>query len=255
MFGREWLPLWGKTTGKMKKRILFLALAALLGLAMPAVAQDWGGFAKYAEENAALLAAGAPRPRAVLIGDSITRGWYKHRESFFTDHGYVGRGISGQVSLQMLVRFSQDVLALRPEIVVINAGTNDVAENQGTYDEDRTFDSIVAMVRLAQADGIKPILTSVLPATGFRWNRNVTDAAEKIVSLNARLRDFAAAEKLLYVDYFSALVSTDGFSPAAAFFRDGVHPLPEGYEVMEPLVVKAIEQAHSSRRYGRLRRR
>ena len=235
------------------RRLLF-TLAALLGLALPAVAQALACLETYAADNAAWLASDAPRPRAVFLGDSITRGWYKHRESFFTDHQYIGRGISGQVSTQMLVRFSQDVLPFHPEVVVINAGTNDVAENQGPYDEDRTFDTIVAIVRLAQANGIKPVMTSVLPAAGFRWNRKVTDAPEKIASLNARLKAFAAAEKLLYVDYHTALLAGDGRSLDAGYSNDGVHPLPEGYAVMEPLVVEAIERAHASRRYGRLRR-
>ena len=239
---------------KMKKKLLLLALAALLG-ATCAFAQDWAGFEKYAADNAALQQAAASRPRAVLLGDSITRGWYKHRASFFTDHGYIGRGISGQVSMQMLVRFSQDVVALRPEVVVINAGTNDVAENQGPYDEDRTFDTIVAMVRLAQANGIKPVMTSVLPAAGFRWNGKITDAPAKIAALNARLKAFAAAEKLIYVDYYTPLLAADGSSLDERYSKDGVHPLPDGFAVMEPLVVKAIEQARSSRRYGRLRRR
>lgn len=207
-------------------------------------AQDWAGRAKYAEANAALPAADSARPRVVLMGDSITEEWVRLRPSFFSDNGFIGRGISGQVSAQMLVRFRQDVLDLQPDVVVINGGTNDVAENQGPYDEDFTFGCIVSMVELAQAGGIAVVMTSVLPAARFSWRPALTDAADKIAALNVRLRAYAEAHRIPFVDYYTPMVVPDesrALDPALS--KDGVHPLPAGYEVMEPLVKTAVAEA------------
>ena len=135
--------------------------------------------------------------------------------------------------------------------MVINAGTNDIAENQGPYDEDRTLGNIISMVQLARANGIKVILSSVLPAARFGWRPSVTDGADKIASLNARIKAYAQREKLLYVDYYSAMVSGPERALNPAYTRDGVHPTPAGYDVMEPLVKAAVDQALRSRRYCR----
>lgn len=224
------------------KRITALLLAVALGLS--AQAQEWTGTARYAKANDELQ-----KPvQVVLIGDSITDAWPFARPAFFSETGYVGRGISGQVSTQMLTRFMQDVVALGPKVVVINAGTNDIAENQGTYNADQTFRSIEAMARIAQACGIRPVLTSVLPAARFGWRPSVTDGPEKIDALNARIRALAAANKWLYIDYHSVLREGDGIP--AAYSKDGVHPTPEGYARMEPLVVEAVGKALKARRYG-----
>ena len=207
-------------------------------------AQDWGGLQRFAAANAALAEPAAGQPRVVLMGDSITEEWLRLRPDFFSSNGYVGRGISGQVSAQMLVRFRQDVIDLKPAVVVINAGTNDVAENQGPYSEDFAFGNIVSMTELAQANGIAVVLTSVLPAAAFRWRPAITDAADKIAALNVRIKAYAAAKGIPYVDYYTPMVVTDpsrALNPA--YSNDGVHPVPAGYEVMEPLVMEAIATA------------
>lgn len=212
----------------IKRLITALLVAAGFLFSMDAVpAQDLGG-----------------QPCVVLMGDSITEEWLRLRPDFFTSNGYVGRGISGQVSAQMLLRFRKDVIDLHPALVVINAGTNDVAENQGPYDEAYTLGNIISMTELARANGISVVLTSVLPAAAFRWRPSITDAADKIAALNARIKAYAASQGIPYVDYYSPMVVPDATRALdPAYSKDGVHPLPAGYEVMEPLVVKAIGDA------------
>ncbi len=225
-------------------RKVIISIVLLLVLSPLAGAQDWGGLQRFAAANAELAEPADGQPRVVLMGDSITEEWLRLRPEFFADNGYVGRGISGQVSAQMLVRFRQDVIDLKPAAVVVNAGTNDVAENQGPYNEDFTFGNIVSMTELAQANGIAVVLTSVLPAAGFRWRPAITDAADKIAALNARIKAYAAEKGIPYVDYYTPMVVSDpsrALNPA--YSKDGVHPVPEGYAVMEPLVVEAIGAA------------
>ena len=222
---------------------LVVAIGCLISVS-PALAQDWGGRQKFAAANAALAAPADGQPRVVLMGDSITEIWPDRHPVFFEETGYIGRGISGQVSAQMLVRFRQDVIDLHPDVVVINAGTNDVAENQGPYDESFTLGNIISMTELARANGISVVLTSVLPAAGFRWRPAISDAADKIAALNARIRTYAAEQGIPFVDYYSALVVDDpsrALNPA--YSNDGVHPVAAGYVVMEPLLLKAIRTA------------
>ena len=221
-----------------------LVAVCLMLAAVPGQAQDWGGLQRFAAANAELSPAVEGQLRVVLLGDSITEIWPDRHPSFFEETGYIGRGISGQVSAQMLVRFRQDVIGLHPAVVVINAGTNDVAENQGPYNEDFTFGNIVSMTELAQANGIAVVLTSVLPAAAFRWRPAITDAAEKIAALNARIRAYAEKQGIPYVDYYSSLVVEDSSRALnPAYSNDGVHPVADGYVVMEPLVKKGISEA------------
>ena len=221
-----------------------LVAVCLMWAAVPGQAQDWGGLQRFAAANAELSPAVEGQLRVVLLGDSITEIWPDRHPSFFEETGYIGRGISGQVSAQMLVRFRQDVIGLHPAVVVINAGTNDVAENQGPYNEDFTFGNIVSMTELAQANGIAVVLTSVLPAAAFRWRPAITDAAEKIAALNARIRAYAEKQGIPYVDYYSSLVVEDSSRALnPAYSNDGVHPVADGYVVMEPLVKKGISEA------------
>ena len=211
-------------------------------------AQDWGGLQRFAAANAALAEPVDGQPRVVLMGDSITEEWLRLRPDFFSSNGYVGRGISGQVSAQMLVRFRQDVIDLHPAAVVINAGTNDVAENQGPYDEDFTLGNIISMVELSRANGIAVVLTSVLPAARFSWRPALTDAADKIAALNVRIRAYAQEQGIPYVDYYTPMVVSDPSRALnSAYSNDGVHPVPAGYEVMEPLVKEAIATALENR--------
>ena len=210
---------------------------ALNGMAQ---AQDWANFKRYEQADSALNATRNNGRRVVFMGNSITELWYKMRPEFFNDNEFVGRGISGQTSYQMLLRFRDDVINLRPAAVVINCGTNDVAINNHPYVEDRTFGNIVSMAELARANGIVPILSSVLPAAGFGWRKEVTDAPDKIASLNARIKEYADANCMLYIDYYTPLVYGENRALNPKYTKDGVHPIPAGYEVMEATVLPIV---------------
>lgn len=204
--------------------------------------RDWANFGRYSKANKELPTPGKKEKRVVFMGNSITEGWVKNRSDFFKGNNYVGRGISGQTSYQFVLRFREDVINLQPKLVVINAGTNDAAENTGPYDEDITFGNIVSMVELAKANKIKVILTSVLPASKFGWNKKITDAADRVAGLNARIEAYAKANKIPYVDYYKEMVSGPERSLNPAYTKDGVHPTKEGYVVMEKLIKPVIDK-------------
>ncbi len=204
------------------------------------VPADWAKIEKYAADNDSLALTANDGCRTVFLGNSITEFWRSKCPQFWISHGYICRGISGQTSYQFLVRFRQDVIDLRPAIVVINAGTNDVAENTNRYVEDRTVANIATMVELAKLHHIKVILTSVLPAAQFSWRSDITDAPEKIASLNERIKALAKQNGCPYVDYHTPMLASDGRSINPCYSDDGVHPTPAGYAVMEPLIVDAI---------------
>jgi len=206
-----------------------------------AVAQDWSNKACYANANAELIANGTSSQMVVLMGNSITEFWYETHPEFFTANHLVGRGIGGQVSSQMLARFRQDVINLNPRAVVINCGTNDIAENNGPYDEDITMDNIVSMAELAIYNGITVVLTSVLPCDSFCWNTSVKDAPAKIQSLNSRIIGLAEALSVPYIDYYNLMVIEDTGAMNPAYSDDGVHPNPYGYQVMERLLVEKLK--------------
>lgn len=226
------------------KNILLLLLACF---SMSTVAQnhhDFANFRRYGQANIELGAPAKKEKRVVLMGNSITDGWPGARKEFFRDNNLIGRGIGGQTSYQFLLRFRQDVLALKPKVVVINYGTNDIAENTGAYDEDLTFGNVVSMVELARYNKCKVILTSCLPAGGFGWRPAIKDAMQKVISLNNRVKAYAKANKIPYVDYFSAMLSEDGteMNPAYAKDKPGIHPNEEGYKVMESLLLPVIKK-------------
>lgn len=223
-----------------------LLIALFLGLSFVganAQNKDWANIGRYAKDNAELAKPVKNEKRVVFMGNSITEGWVGTHPDFFKSNGYIGRGISGQTSYQFLVRFREDVINLSPTLVVINAGTNDVAENTGAYNGDNTFGNIVSMVELARANRIKVILTSTLPAAGFGWNASVTDAPQKIQALNARIEAYAKANKIPYVDYYAKMVSGDNKALDSRFTKDGVHPTADGYVIMEGLIKKAIDKS------------
>lgn len=205
--------------------------------------KDFANFARYANENAELPQPTKKEKRVVFMGNSITEGWVRTHPDFFKANGYIGRGISGQTSYQFLGRFREDVINLSPALVVINAGTNDVAENTGPYHEDYTVGNIISMVELAKANKIKVILTSTLPATSFRWNPAIEDAPQKIKALNERIESYAKANKIPYVNYYQAMVVPESLALNPQYSKDGVHPTSEGYDVMEPLINKAINRS------------
>jgi lysophospholipase L1-like esterase len=199
---------------------------------------DWANLKKYEAENKALKPAAPGEKRVVFMGNSITEGWIKADSSFFAVKGYIDRGISGQTTPQMLVRFRPDVIDLKPSVVVILAGINDIAQNTGPMTLEQTFGNLVSMAELAKANGIKVVLCSVLPAFDFPWRPGL-QPAEKVVKLNDMIKAYAAKNNIVYVDYFSAMVDErKGLKAALAY--DGIHPTPAGYKVMEPLVEKGI---------------
>lgn len=199
----------------------------------------------YNKLNQSLKAPAQGEKRVVFMGNSITRGWAAMRPQFFAANGYVGRGIGGQGSAQMLLRFQQDVVALKPYAVVINAGTNDVAENAGQYDPAFTLANIRSMVQIAQANGIKVILSSVLPSGQFRWNPAVADVSSKIDALNREIKAYAEANGIPYVDYNTALRDKDG-AMKPGYSKDGVHPVESTYVIMERIVQPVIREVLAS---------
>ena len=221
----------------MKRIVLVLAL--ILSMGTVASAQVWIHLNRYAADNAALEApCGA---RVVLLGDSITDAWPDNRPEFFSTTGFIGRGISGEESTQMLIRFRQDVIDIQASHVVILAGINDIAINQGgPYQENLTFANIVSMVDLAWQNGIRPLVCSVLPSYHFRWRPEVTDVYEKVCSLNARLKAYCERHGVTYVDYFSALAGPDG-RMKDGLSRDTVHPNAEGYAIMEKVLLDTLK--------------
>lgn len=203
--------------------------------------RDFGGLNRYAQENKDITIS-HKTVKVVFMGNSITEGWVNTHPAFFTDNGYVGRGISGQTSYQFLLRFREDVIKLSPSLVVINAGTNDVAENTCAYNEEHTFGNIISMVELAEAHKIKVILTSTLPAAAFGRNPAIKDAQKKIASLNARIKKYAYQHKIPYVDYYGKMVYGENGALNPKYTKDGVHPTAEGYIVMETLIKEAIDK-------------
>lgn len=204
---------------------------------------DFANYRRYVAENAKLGKPAKGEKRVVFMGNSITEGWVNQHPEFFKKHGYIGRGISGQTSYQFLMRFREDVLNLQPKVLVLNYGTNDIAENTGPYNEDITFGNIVSMVELARYNKIKVILTSTLPARNFGWRPNIHDSMQKIRSLNARVKAYAEANKIQFVDYFSAMLAEDGEGMDSKLTPETVHPNGAGYDIMEALIVPAINKA------------
>ncbi len=215
-------------------------MLALLGISK-SNAQDWADLQHFQKENATITAPSESENRVVFMGNSITIGWSQTRPDFFKNKPYINRGISGQTTPQMLIRFRQDVVALHPKIVVILAGTNDIAGNTGPSSLTMIVDNIKGMVEIAKANGIKVILSSTLPAYKYLWKPEIKPA-EKIIALNKMIKEYASENNCIYLDYFSAMVDDRNGLPKK-YANDEVHPTEEGYAVMEPLVEKAIEKA------------
>lgn len=226
------------------RTLLLTAIAATLPLvdvaAQPSPPGDWANLARYREENARIAVTPAAG-RVVFYGNSITEGWAKLFAKQFPGKPYIGRGISGQTTPQMLVRFRQDVVALAPKVVVILAGTNDIAGNTGPSTIEMIEDNLASMAEIAQANGIRVVLSSVLPVYDYPWKRGL-EPAPKIVALNAWMKQYAATHNAVYLDYHSAMSDArQGMRPDLAY--DGVHPNEAGYRVMASLAEKAIAEA------------
>lgn len=203
--------------------------------------QDWPALEHFREANEKLTPPTEDEDRVVFMGNSITIGWINKRPEFFNGKPYVNRGISGQTTPQMLLRFRQDVIDLRPKVVVILAGTNDIAGNTGPSTIRMIADNIFSMAELAKANGIKVILSSTLPAYDYPWKPGL-EPAEKIITLNQLVKTYADLNDVIYLDYFSAMVDERKGLPKK-YAKDEVHPTVEGYAVMEPLVEAAIAEA------------
>lgn len=243
----------------MNKAALAAVAASLMILNFcPAFSQerDWAGFGCYAEQNKTELLqlkkdasrklltktdAKSYRPAAVLFGDSITEMWYIRDSAFFADNGYIGRGISGQTSSELLVRFRQDVIGLNPKVVVILCGINDLAGNNGYISIDDIAGNIFSMCELARHHHIKVVLCSLLPSSHCPWKPSA-DFITGVSELNARLSAYASANRITYIDYFTAFTDGNkGMKPGLS--KDNVHPNLEMYKLMEPMVVDAIRKA------------
>ncbi len=223
--------------------ILFLLQMTISCQKKQAMAET-SNMAKYAKENSILKQQSDPE-RVVLMGNSITEFWTREDPSFFEGKSFVNRGISGQTTPQMLLRFRADVVELKPTAVVILAGINDIAENTGPISLKQIFQNIKSMVEMAQSNNIDVILSSVLPAYDFPWRPGL-QPAQKVIQLNAMIKFYANEQKLEYVDYFSAMADErNGLK--REYGLDEVHPNRAGYKVMAPLLEKAIEKTLSKK--------
>lgn len=221
----------------MKKFLLYTLLCFIsINIAAQSKKTDWAQFYRYAEANDTIT----KRPNVVFYGNSITDFWIKKSPDFFSKHNFVDRGISGQTTSEMLVRFRQDVLNLNPKAVIILAGINDIAENNGKISLVNILGNIISMSELAKAHKIKVILCSVLPCDYFSWRKDLKPA-EEVKKLNNLIYNYAKQNKIPYVDYHSALATPEG-GLDERYTMDRCHPTLPGYLVMEDIVMKTIKK-------------
>ena len=220
----------------MKRNILVVMaiFIAAVAYAQPQVG-DWAKFNRYQEANKEVTTT----PRVVFMGDSITDFWVNADPDFFTSNNFLGRGISGQTTAHMLVRFRRDVIDHHPEYVVILAGTNDVAKNLGDIAPENSLGNIISMCEIARANNIKPIICSILPCNFFYWRPEVKGQADEIIHLNNLLKEYAQSAQIPYVDYHSAMKDENNGLPKK-YADDGCHPNKGGYEVMKEIVLKYL---------------
>lgn len=228
----------------MRRVFIACITALLLGCQnktpMELPAPDFNQLQRYQSANAALMLKEKDSSRIVLMGNSITEGWLQASPAFFKNEHLVNRGIGGQTSIQMLGRFRADVIGLQPKLVVILAGTNDIAGNTGDVSLEEVRDNMESMVELALANGITPLVCSVLPAADFPW-RAGKNPAERIPALNTLFTEVATKHQVPYIDYYSAMANeNNGLDPKWAY--DGVHPTAEGYGEMEKVLIPVLDQ-------------
>lgn len=221
------------------KTILLLCILSMFKL-NTLQAQDWANLSRYQEENETLGLPAKGEKRVVFMGNSITESWSEFSPGFFTENKYINRGISGQTTPQMLVRFRPDVVNLKPALVLILAGTNDIAGNTGPMTQQMIEDNIYSMVELAKQNKIRVIICSVLPAADYPWKTGL-NPAQKIAGLNQSLKKYAEQNRIYYLDYYSSMVDDKG-GLQQEYTYDGVHPNEKGYEVMEKLAKEAIRK-------------
>jgi lysophospholipase L1-like esterase len=218
--------------------LVFAFVTSIASAQEDRVHTDWAYLARYRDANAALPPPARGEKRVIFMGDSITEGWAQFFGAQFPGKPYVNRGIGGQTTPQMLVRFRQDVIALRPAIVVILAGVNDIAGNTGTSTLDMIENNLMSMVDLARANEIAVVLCSVLPANKFSWRPELAPAQD-IVQLNRWMKQYAAKHGAIYVDFWTAMADEQQGLPRS-LSADGVHPNEAGYRVMAPIVERGI---------------
>jgi len=219
--------------------VLFLFLVVLEYV----IAQDWPNLNRYKNENAKLILTDSIKNRIVFMGNSITEEWKRFQPEFFADNKYINRGIGGQTTPQMLIRFRPDVIDLRPTAVVILAGINDIAENTGPSTVKMIADNIISMAELAKSNGIKVIISSILPASSFSWSP-IHDPPPRILAVNTIINNYAEKNGVTYLDYYSAMVD-DQQGLKKEYGLDEVHPNKKGYKIMSILVEKAIAKTLS----------
>ena len=204
--------------------------------------QDWANLGRYRADNAKIAPPAPGEDRVVFMGDSITDNWGRHYGKFFPEKPYINRGISGQTTPQMLIRFRADVIALQPKAVVILAGTNDIAGNTGPSTLEMIEDNLASMTELAQAHGIKVVLSAVMPTCDYIRNQSDRRPNSKIIELNDWMKGYAAKHNAIYLDYFTPLLD-DKRALKKELTYDGLHPNDAGYELIGPIAQKAIDQA------------
>ena len=202
------------------------------------LAQDWPQLSYYQEANK-LLKTSEKSIEAVFFGDSITEGWPQFNPSFFDTNIFVGRGIDGQTTPQLLLRFRQDVLGLRPKKVILLAGINDIAENTGPISLEAIMENIKGMTEMAKANGIEMVLCAVLPANSFPWRPSI-DPTHKVIALNQMIKAYAQENNLIYVDYYTPMVN-DEKGLISTLGYDTVHPNKAGYDIMEGVLLKSLQ--------------
>ena len=228
----------------MEKVKWSLLILLFISVSQNSNAQDWPDLNRFRKQNDSLGVPAEGDKRVVFMGNSITEGWPNKDPEYFANPYYINRGISGQTTPQMLLRFRADVIDLQPSVVIILAGTNDIAGNTGPISLEEIRDNIISMSELAKANGIVVIISSVLPAHDYVWRPGL-EPNIKIPKLNAMLEEYASTNGIIYLDYFSAMVDDRNGLPTE-LADDGVHPTKEGYAIMKPLAEAAIKKALST---------
>jgi lysophospholipase L1-like esterase len=226
---------------KCPKVIKSFTMCAFLFSSLFTNAQDWPNLKRYQAENEALPAPAKGENRVVFMGNSITQNWKDTHPDFFAKNHYINRGISGQTTPQMLIRFRQDVIALQPKVVVILAGTNDIAGNTGPSTLEMILDNLASMSELAKENNIRVVLCSVLPAYDYPWKHGM-EPNKKIPQLNAMIKSYCELKGFSYLDFFS-IMTDEKNGMIEEYTYDGVHCTSKGYDLMESLVKPAIEKA------------
>ncbi|HZJ79668.1 MAG TPA: SGNH/GDSL hydrolase family protein [Dysgonamonadaceae bacterium] len=226
---------------KLLRTTLLSLFFLFMNYTFNANAQDWANLNRFQEANSEVGLPKTNEDRVVFMGNSITQGWIERIPDFFDNPNYINRGISGQTTPQMLLRFRQDVLKLYPKVVIILAGTNDIAGNTGPSTLEMIEDNLYSMAELAKAHNIEVVLCSVLPVFDYPWKTGL-EPADKIIELNERIKNYANTHGFVYADYFTPMADErNGLKEEYTF--DGVHPTADGYAVMAPIAEKAIARA------------